>query len=89
MYDNERNDYDSDAEMVESMPADENKYSRLEIMEVFDKIESYFAPNKMPPENRLFFHRYRFALQMHNQLKLKKTPSITTFMGPPRPKQHG
>ena len=86
MDDGECNDDDSDAEMVESLPAYEKKYSRLEIMEAFDKIESHFASNKMPPDHRLSIQRSQFALQMHDQLKPKKTPSITRFMGPPRPK---
>ena len=86
MDDDEFNYDDSDAEMVESLPADENKYSRLEIMEAFDKIESYFSSNKMPPDHRLYTQIYRFAIQMQDQLNPKKTSLITTFMGPPRPK---
>ena len=72
MDNNECNDDDSDTEMVESLPEDENKYFRLEIMEAVDKIESHLASNKMPTEHRLSIQISIFALQMHYQLKPKK-----------------
>ena len=43
--------------MAEILPEDEKKYSRLEVMEAFDKIESYFALNKITPEHRLSIQR--------------------------------
>ena len=81
--DDECNDDDSNAEMFKSLTEYQKKYSRLEIMKAFHKIESHFALNNMLTEHRLSIQRSRLSVQMRDQLNPKKTPPINKFMGPP------
>lgn len=72
---------DSESENDSMQPADSNEgdYTKMQVMECLEKVESYLIKNDLPHRVRNMVNAIKYTVQAHHMQKQKKIPSIQSF----------